>query len=456
MMLQFNKTIIGYAICGALILSAILAFVNGSYHETQFSDYHDDAEIYNRTALYILDRGSFHGEDSLFVGAFRRAPGYPFFLAFVYGSFGRSPIAAWGAQAALYIASIILLYRISQYLIPNTYVLLPPILLSCSWFVAAQVTHLIPELFVLFLFLLFFWSLEVFYHSKKYWSVLVAGGALAWIILTKPMVLYMLPFIVMAILLSLTRRQFSLKISARAVFLLILPLCIFGGLWTIRSIRLFHTWQVQSGSYVIAWKSLEATEPWRRVIASFIAGASGDIIADVYLPEYSKNPEPYQHVEVVFEYMRELDRKNVPEVEKERILYAEAKERILANPVKFFVAGITGLLRQNTPMNHKGQAITHFLAERDTMPYWQRVILLCVIRLIWYILLSLALLGVWVKRVEWNIWGLAIVWLVLYNGLYAFFTHNEARYLIPAWPILILFFTMGISSLALHRIQKVT
>lgn len=436
-------------------MAFLMSAINGTWQATNFSDYHDDAEIYNRTALSLLERHSFSDDESGFVGAFRRAPGYSLFLAFSYGFLGKTPISAFVTQGALFIASILLLWSLATRLFLYPARLLPPLLLSLSWFISLHVTKLIPELLSLFLLLCSLWSLFQFMDRRRRGYLVGTGAALAWFILIKPVALYILPFLLAVVIVHEYKRIPLRQLGLNLGLLLLVPLIALSA-WTIRSIALFNTWQIQSGSYVVAWKSLEAAAPWRRVAASFAGGLAGDIVADKIMPGYADNPDPYLYVDAVFDHMRALRAQGVSERERETILYKEARERISANPLKFFVAGITGLLRQNTPMNHRGEAITHLFAGGGyhTLSSSQKITIVVILRLVWYFLLFLVAWGTALHYKQWRAWGMVIAWILFYNLFYGFFTHNEARYMIPLWPLYLLLLTSAITIIYDHYAKR--
>lgn len=431
-----------------LLMAAAMSVINDTWRNTHFSDYHDDAEIYNRTALLILEKHSFGEEGRGFVGAFRRAPGYPIFLAGSYALLGKTPAAAFATQTILWILSLVLLWSLAKIYFPYPYRLLPSLFLALSWFIALQTTIILPELFTLFLLLLFLWTLERFFITKKSTHLLVAGAALAWFILIRPVALYGLPFMLFFLWLR-ERNCVPAKALMRAcgIFLLIPFLAV--GAWMARSIILLDTWQIQSGSYVVGWKSLEASAPWERVTATLIAATTGDIIADRFSPGYSASPDHYPFMKTIFNRMRVLDAQKIPEAEKERILYQETWERIYANPVRFALAGILGLVRQNVPLNHRAQPITHLFAG-GTYPFlsfWQKVGILIPLRLFGYAVLALIIYGIFLHYRKWRIWGMVLFWILFYNLFYAFFTHNEVRYMLPLWPLYLLYATAGLMAI---------
>lgn len=425
-------------------MAFLMSAINGTWRATNFVDYHDDAEIYNRTALSILERHSFSDNESGYVGAFRRSPGYPVFLALSFALFGKSPIAVFAAQTILWTFSLLLLWSLAGIFFSYPHRLLPPLFLALSWFIALQATIILPELFTLFLLLLFLWALERFFTAKKSMYLLVAGGALAWFILIRPVALYSVPFIFLFLWLR-ERNRLPAKtfLCAFGLFLLIPFFAI--GAWMARSIALLDTWQIQSGSYVIGWKSLEASAPWERVIATFIAAATGDIVADMFSPGYAEKPDHYPFMKIIFNQMRALDARGVPEAEKERILYREAMERVRNNPWKFLMSGITGVIRQNVPLNHRAQPITHLFAGKNfsSLSLAQKIGILAIIRLIGYGFLALALYGAFLNRRDWRRWGMVFFWMAFYNLFYAFLTHNEVRYMLPLWPLYLLCATAG-------------
>lgn len=450
-----ERTFLVIIIFIGLGMAVLMSAINGTWQATSFSDYHDDAEIYNRTALAILEQHSFSDDESGFVGAFRRAPGYSLFLAFSYGFLGKTPISAFVTQGVLFISSILLLWSLAARLFPYPARLLPSLLFSLSWFIPLQITKLGTELLSLFLLLFFLWSLNRFMDYRRSGYLLGAGTALAWFMLIKPIALYILPFLLAIVIAHEYKRVSPRQLGLNLGLLLLVPLIALSA-WTIRSVALFNTWQIQSGSYVVAWKSLEIAAPWRRVAASFTAALVSDIVADKIMPGYADNPDPYLYVDAVFDHMRALRAQGVSEKEREAVLYKEARERIVANPLKFFIAGITGVLRQNTPMNHRGEAITHLFAGGGyhTLSSSQKITIVVILRLAWYFLLFLVAWGIALHYKQWRAWGIVIVWVLFYNLFYGFFTHNEARYMIPVLPLYLLLLTSAIIIIYEHYAKR--
>ena len=366
----------------------------------------------------------------------RRSPGYPIFLALVYGLFGRTPVAVFAVQGLLFAGSIILLWLLARMYFSPPYSFLPPLLLSLSWPVGLFVTKLETELLSLFLLLSFVFLIQKFFTARNLFLVLAAGAALSWFILIKPAALYLLPFMLALIVL---RARFAVLI-----FLLV-PTFIVGA-WIVRSLVIFDTWQIQSGSFVLGYRGLEVTNSWERTGGAFVGALAGDIVADKFFPGYAENPEPYPSINRITERFVALGKEGLTEKERENIVYGEAWSRIVQNPVKFFVFGITGLLRQNTPLNHKGHAITHTFAGGgyENLSETEKISILLGIRITWYLFLTMVIYGA-IKHVgDWQSWGIILVFVFGYNLLYAFFTHNEARYMTPLFPFYFLLFTTAV------------
>lgn len=430
-------------------MAIFMSVLNGTWQATNFADYHDDAEIYNITALSILERHSFSENDTRgFVGTFRRSPGYPLFLAGSYALLGKTPIAAFITQTAIFILSLILFWSLASFYFPYPYRLIPSLFLSFSWFIALQVTSIVPELLTLFLLLLFLWAFERFFITHRSSSIFLAGGALAWLILIRPVALYGLPVILMLLLLRCFP-DLSWKQSLRVLSAFLIVPFLAVGAWTMRSVVLLDTWQIQSGSYVIAWKSMEATAAWERIAATFLATLTGDIVADRFFPGYAKEPDHYMFARIVTARMRALDAEGIPEAQKELMLYREARERVTAHPLKFSVSGLMGLFRQNVPLNHRAQPITHLFAGGNypLLSFWQKVGILVFLRIIGYAFLALVIYGIFLHYKEWRVWGMITFWILFYNLFYAFFTHNEPRYMLPLWPLYLLFTTAALHML---------
>ncbi|HEY4477088.1 MAG TPA: glycosyltransferase family 39 protein [Candidatus Paceibacterota bacterium] len=425
----------------ALMMSA----TNGTWRNTSFADYSDDSDTYNRTAMLLVERFSFHDESSLYVGMQRRSPGYPVFLAFLYFFFGKAPAAVFAAQGLLYAASIFLLWKLARLYLTRPYSFLPPFLLAAAWPVALFVTKLETELLSLFLLLAYIFLTETFFlgQKRKFLRLVGAGAALASFILIKPATLYLVPPIV--IFLALRARPPHLSVQKTLAAFLAFPVILIGG-WTVRSIIVFDTWQIQSGSFVVGYRGLEVTGSWDRATAAFLGGLLGDIVAGKFFPGYARDPEPYPSIDAITTQFVILGKEGLREAEREKIIYREAYDRILQNPLKFALYGITGLLRQNTPMNLEGHAMTHTFAggEYDYLSEIEKIAILLAIRLTWYFFLAMVLYGAWKHMRHWESWGIIFIFVFGYNLLYAFFTHNEARYMVPLFPSYFLLFTAAL------------
>ena len=442
-----------YLITGVILLGTLsvifMGIVDGTWRKTQFTDFQDDQETYNMLALQLAKDGTYREE----ISSFRRAPGYPAFLAILYRFITPSPLIVYAAQSALFMLSIILLWSLVSYLFPYPYRLVPPLLLALSWFAALSVTKVIPEILSLFLLLLALWCFERCLSSRRISFTIGTGGALSWFLLIKPVALAFMPFI---ILLFAVRAYFIFPRARGAalatVFLVLIPAVIVGG-WIARGAKKFNSYQIQSGAMILEFKSREATAPWKRIFASFTAGLAGDIVADSIIPGYSDNPDPYYYIDPVARENFALDAKGYTEAEKELLFTARAKERILKNPAKFIVAGITGILRQNAPMNHKGNAIIHMFSRKShpDIPYALKITTLVALRVLWYGFLAFVLTGILKERKNWQTYGMFALWIILYNGMNGFFSHNEARYIIPVWPLYLIFATTTLMYLKQQR-----
>jgi hypothetical protein len=423
-----------------LVTVGVMSAINGTWQNTSFDDFSDDSDTYNLVAHLLLDRWSFHDENSLFVGVQRRSPGYPIFLAIVYFMLGDTPITAYIVHGLLFVGSIILLWRLALLYIPPPYSWLPPMLLALSWPVALLVIGFSSELISLFLLLLQLFLLQKFIQSGKPVFALGAGAALSWFLLIKPAALYLVP-LMLALIVIYSR----LSVKKTLFYFLIIPVLVVGT-WMTRSLILFDTWQIQSGSFVVGYRGLEVTNDWDRTNAALIGGVVGDFFADKYLPGYANNPEPYRSIDIMSDQHLQLGQTGLSEAEREKIIYKEASNRFLQNPAKFVVFGITGLLRQNTPLNHKGRAITQTFAVGgyENISDGLKTSILLGARLLWYIFLSFVLYGAVRNAFSWKLWGMILIWVFGYNLLYAFFTHNEARYMIPLFPYYYLLFTIAI------------
>ncbi len=436
----------GIALLG-VVFSLLFGVVTGNIYKTEFGDYADDAESYNRMALNLLDRGSFADAEGTYYYFVRRSPGYPLLLAGAY-AVARSPISAWVLNGIFFAVLVFLIYGISRIALGGQWLFIPAFLFSIGWFTATFVVRVGSDIPGTFLALLFLWSF--FRHMQLPADIrflLLSGVSLGAFALVRPGGLYFIP--VAFVFLLFSKKQQWITVCVRAACFVVAALLVVAP-WMWWSYKIFGTPQLASAGYMLAWRSQEAIAPPARLTASGIAAIFGDVVADYLFPGYADAPDPYVHVEDVFRRRVAMKVSGIPDIEVEAIFYREGIENMKNHPYTFLLTGIFNLFRLHTPPNLEGISMFHFLAESNHAA-WLRLSLNLVLRTVWYAFLFIAVWGAVryskSENASWRIWGMPALFALYTVVLQALFTNPEFRYMLPLSPLYLIGFVLGIKAI---------
>ena len=423
----------------SILVSIAGAYWNDLLSRTSFADWSDDSQYYNARALSLIHTGSLGEEQALF----RRPPGYPWFLAFVY-AFHESIFAAWAAQMLLFCGVLFLLWHISKRFLEGSHALLPPLFLALYWGFHVHVFSIGSEMLSVFLLLhvvlLLFWygdALRVRY-------LIYAGFAAGLLALTKPVFLYATPFLLGWIL----YRNMSVKTFMHAGVCFGIVCAMVGG-WALRTYILFGEAQTERIGHVVYTRALYGTLSWKEIGLHLAASVTGNYTVDQFSPGYGAVSVPRRlGVKRIATYAELRNQGLTPALAEQQML-REGISLIKKHPLKF-MAGTTPLLIDlNTLENFSGFPITPmFAGTREYIPAWQKVAVLLLLHAGWFFLLGICAAGCLklMRDVSRRSLFMPLLFLILFfNGLHAFIIiPAEPRFLVPVLPFYFLCFTVGI------------
>lgn len=417
--------------------SIIVAYINGNLFLTRFSDYSDDAEFYNARALSLLNEGSFHEER----GIFRRPPAYPIFLAVSYAVFGKRPLSAWVAQIILFIISLVLVYRISTFFLESTFMFLPSLCTAVYWGVNFYVFKIGPEIFALFLVVASVLSLLDYARAKRRPSLLLAGIGVGILMLTKPIVLFLIPLITLWLLWASGMKEFR-----KVTIFFLLPCIMFVGGWSFRTYVLFGEFQAERSGHILFTRGLHAVLSYNDIGKHVVASITGDFIADKIFPGYGAHAVPLvlggqTKMELSVSAARGISRSAT---EDELMTRGIA---LIRSHLFSYLLGIVPLsFDLHTPENVNGFPVSRmFVGTRGSMIFYQKIGIIMLIRLLWYFFLAVVAIGAvssWSSRQPIMLLLLFILFFIAAHGMLV--APIESRFLVPVLPFYFLFFAIGI------------
>ncbi len=431
-----KKLVAGGIVVLGLAASVVIGIVGGTLALTDFAQYRDDSRFYNEKAFSLLDQGSFRDDTS----EFRKPPIYPLFLAGAYDVLGRRPHSVWLLQAGLLALTILMLLSISRMFFSEPFIYLLPLLFSLAWWELYYVFKIGSDMLAIALLtggvLLTLRLLGKFsYISAIGWGILF--GIL---ILTKPIVLYVMPFLLVVVFWGQRRQGFTT---------LLVVMMLVGG-WMTRNQIFFDDYQIEQTGHVVWVRGVLAQASWHDFAAYGVSAVAGDYIADLAFPGYAARPLPSEingSVKRIWEERRAAGKTDF-EIDKEFL--AEGIAMLRAHPAGSLVMSVPALVELNAPSNHRGFPMTHFLVgTREHVPTIVKLGLIFLVRGIWLVFLAFTIYGMWDKSIftDRRLLVLALL-LVYFNIMHALvIIPIETRYIAPVVPIYFFFFARGISKI---------
>ncbi|OGZ45459.1 MAG: hypothetical protein A3C84_00030 [Candidatus Ryanbacteria bacterium RIFCSPHIGHO2_02_FULL_48_12] len=441
---QRPRTVIVLIAVLGVLFSLLFAVQNGSIVRTEFADYSDDAESYNRMALNMVAHGTFANPDGSYYESVRRSPGYPLFLAGVYRVYP-SPVSVWVINEMLFVLSILLVWQIACLYLERSWAYVPVMLYAIAWFVAGYVVRVGSDFLGLVLVLGFLRGCIAYLQTKKIsWVVLVAF-VLGFLALVRPVMLYFVPVAVCWIWWARSDARIR-GLRDALLFAGIAALVVVPWMWW--SFQIFHSRQLADSGHILAWRSRDALMSPDRLWATGIAAIAGDVTADYFYPGYARYPDPYPQKDHITERRLAMQRAGVPDVKINDYFFQEAVKNIREHPLPFLLTTGFNLVRLHTPPNHQGTSAFHFLADATYPSLGMRIAINLLLRIIWFGFLGIAFWALTLYRKETGVSGpiyLLLVLCALYTvGIQAVVVDSEFRYILAVMPIYIIFFVRGV------------
>lgn len=441
-----------YILIVGIFTSVLLGFVNGDFARASLWRDADDARIYDDMAYALLTRHSLDDPDFRFAEPHRKSPGYPMLLALSYALIGRNAIAVWILNLSFWLASIFMLGKISVFFLRGRLALLPPFLLSLYWGAAALVMHINSDIFALFLMLLFVWLLLCYQERKLFFLLGMAAFAYAWLVITKPIMLFSIPFVSVLFFAAYGKEKMKILLPHGLAALFIIIIVV--GFLTAYNYRLTGTFQLATSATTLHKRADDVFMSKRRFVEFFVASAWGDYIADSLFLGYARDPEPHTHEAVARQkayaarFQKNKEYNLMMQNNFNRAIIAQIRER----PVKFILTSIPYLFRLNTPPNYSGVEITNMFVETHrAFSSFQKIAAIVAIRSVWYVFLSVVIyVGVRMIR-KWQYFGIILLLIVYMNGAYALVSHAEARFILPIMPFYFLLLAIFFSP---HKVYE--
>jgi 4-amino-4-deoxy-L-arabinose transferase-like glycosyltransferase len=197
-----------------------------------------DSREYHDSARALLETGSFAVSPGLHLPQTFRTPGYPAFLAAVYGVVGARPAAALLVQIVLSVATLALVYLLVRRLWGARVALAATVLLALDVASLLLSLALLTEtLFTLLLVAALACGVAVLTRLDRRRWALGMGIALAACVLVRPVAYYLVAPVALGLAVHGRRARWGARETARVLALLLVPYCAAVGGWRYRNYR---------------------------------------------------------------------------------------------------------------------------------------------------------------------------------------------------------------------------
>lgn len=383
-----------------------------------------DSLRYNAWAQAIIQGGIFES------GAFYQAPIYPYFLAFLYWSFGHSFAVIYIVQMLIGLGSVLILFFLTRKYFSEKIALLSSFIYSLYGTVIFFESKLLPETIAIFMNLLFlyvFSSYDQNAQNERRFSknsiLWISGCLLGVSCLIRPNMLLLIPFLCVWILLSRTLRESRETLSWRVkISRGIVHACVFsiGALMVILPVTLKN--YLETDDFVLISLNggitfAQGNNPYAGGIYTPLPGFSGDI-------SHQRTEERY--------YAQGQEKRGLSDAEVSTFWFRKGLKFIKENPVRWLTLEAKKLFYFFDDYEHSLEysysVERSYVTNLSILPF--------------ALLISSALLGLFVSF-PWR--GKApLIFYLLVQFLTVMIFYMSSRYRLPSIPVLCLFSGQGL------------
>lgn len=374
-----------------------------------------------------------------------REPVYPIFLAGIYTLFGHNYVMVKIIQIILFALTALMAYLIASKIFNKKAAIASGFLVAFCPTLANFPSYLLSEtLFTFLLSLTILWLIRTAYRRRIVYF-LVAGILLGTLTLCKA-VMFLFVLFVMAGFWILQRRDIAAKERWINYSALIFTFLLTLSPWLIRNYTQFGTFNIalRNGKtlYGRALKLDCSFEDWKRAA---VFGISEYLGSKIY-SEAIDSPKDYllREDRIAGEKIRELIKAGYNETQADMLITKDAIGKIRKRPAKYlaqsFFEAIKMIAFFYLPLLNE----PHIIEKFENLNNGRLILatLRGVFKCSGYLILLLAISGIFATRTKWREWFFIVVLIIYINFIYSLL-FGWARYAVPLIPYYLIFTSVG-------------
>jgi len=397
-------------------------------------------------------------------------PLYPLFLAGIYGVFGHNYDTVRVVQIILFALTVVFVYLIALKIIHQKTAVWAAVIVALFYGLANQAGNITTETLFTFFVVFFIYAISKYFHNCNYgsiWWLMVSGIALGLAALTRGIVQFLFVFIIINIIIlylcimnAIARETHKFRFDKTAFRNTFFK----AGVFLIGFLIVLIPWQIKmrSNNVLVAPRGGEILfaraelmeNLYQNYPAHFIGHFFGYYFAQKIYPDVSstlfrETPDTEQRV-------GNLLKEGKSYAEIDRILTAEAKNKIFGAPHKYVLMSVLDFISFNSPIIPRGSlwqntlTIHTMFAEgrHPDISEWAKSAIILAIRSIWFLFLFLAAYGL-IKglknpEIGWAKFGWIFLIIIYFNLAYSAI-HAIPRYALPIYPFYVILAVIGIT-----------
>ena len=393
-----------------------------------------DSNSYNAIGLSLSTGHGYTTENHELTMA--REPAYPFFLACVYLIFGYSHIAAQMAQIALFLLTVILVYKTTNLIFGPRIAKYTMITTAFFPTLANYPAYILSETLFTFLLCLFVFVCTKLYIEDRWIYYILSGFILGIASLCKSI---MLPFILILFLWIIILKKNNFRKALLGAICTVLIYIVTAMPWMYRNYAHFGTFSLREGSeQILCIKVQKLDYNFDDFKKAFVFTVSENLGQKIF-PGVVEKPEDFLFKE---DYLARG--KILPEFENKGYSSKEIKDimtaKIIKRPWKFLLISSLDLLKM-TQFTYLPVLIDqeYIIKRFSVFKYGNNLLSLirAVFRSFAYILILFSIIALFVQRALWKKWILLFL-VISYISLSYSIVYGHGRYSVPLIPFYII------------------
>lgn len=411
-----------------------------------------DATRYDRIAWNIATTGSFSlSEQPPYLPTMFVEPMYPFSLSVIYYVLGHNYLAVRILQMLVFGLTTILVYFLAEKTFYDKKVAAyTAIITALCPTLANYPSYLLSETAFTFLLCFTILMLTKAFKTGKLLLFFTSGILLGITTLCKGVTLFFFLFVLLGLFLLRKSFNYSFQMITSHFLIFILAFVTTISPWIYRNHKLFGYDNISLKSELALWMRANKLDDTLEDTKHALVYNFSEYLGKLLYPKATLNPSDFilEDSREAYKRQHELLNQNYSYKEANKMIREEALEKIKRRPLKYLAQTFLELEKMAAFIYVPTLNETHIINKFNILKNGKFLLsgIRGIFRITAYLLIILALLGMWFSRRQWYNWYFPAAVIVYINLIYSLL-YGLGRYGVPLIPFYLIFASIGFVSL---------